>query len=145
MNSKLTMADTQDPIIGTWILNPATSKRSSGPEIKSAIRTYVSTPEGVVQKFNVAFTDGTTTYRQTTHKYDGKYVFDVGGNPDETYSLERVDANTITFKAKRGGEPVGEGTRTLSPDGKVLTFRFEYTDCNGVLHETVGVYDKQEV
>ncbi|WP_354130034.1 hypothetical protein [Bradyrhizobium sp. RT3b] len=85
--------------------------------------------------------DGTTAYRQMTHKYNGQGV---GGDPGETYAFERVDANTVTFKAKRAGAPMGEGMRTLSPDRKVLTVCFKYTDSNGVLHDNVGVYDKQE-
>lgn len=144
MNSKLRTAEAQDPIIGTWILDPAKSRRTPRPEMTSAIRTYASTPEGIVNTVDVAFSDGTTAYRQFTHKYDGQGIYDVSGDPDETYCFERVDPNTIRFKLTRAGEPVGEGARTLSPDGKVLTVYFKYTDSNGVLHDNLGVYDKQE-
>lgn len=133
----------EDSIIGSWVLNPERSKRMPGPCLKSAIRTYTRTPEGIVNSFHVVFVDGTTNCGTVTDKPDGSCVVDSARNTDMTYTVQRVNANQTALKAERAGKPIGEGSRTVSADGKVLIFCFKYTDSKGVLHDNVDVFDRQ--
>jgi hypothetical protein len=87
--------------------------------------------------------DGKESTSTLTFKGDGK-PYPASGNPDfDMVSVTRVDASTVHSIQTKAGAPVGTGVRTVSKDGKTLTFAQKGTHANGVKYDDVSVYDRQ--
>jgi len=131
-----------DPIIGTWTLNVAKSKFTSGPAPKAATRVYSES-------------DGVYTLNQTMTGADGKEVaFKVqyregqdetitGANGIDSIHATKVNANTWEFSLKSGGKEVGHVHRTVSADGKVLTVHNTGKQRSGATGDDTLVFDKK--
>jgi hypothetical protein len=132
-----------EPAIGTWTLNLAKSKFTPGPAPKGQTRTYAESAQGVLLTIKTSAADGKETTATLTFKDDGK-PYPVTGNPDfDTVSVTRVDALTVHSKQMKAGAVVGTGIRTVSKDGKTLTFSQKGAHANGVKYDDVSVYDRQ--
>jgi hypothetical protein len=132
-----------DPVIGTWKLNVAKSTFSPGPGPKSQMRTYAESPQGIVLTLTTTAADGKETTSSLTFKDDGK-PYPVNGSPDfDTVSVKRVDALTTNSAQMKAGATVGTGARTVSKDGKTLTFTQKGMHANGAKYDDVSVYDRQ--
>jgi hypothetical protein len=131
-----------DPIVGTWTLNVAKSKFTSGPGPKAATRVYTES-------------DGVYTLKQTTTGSDGKEApFKVqyregqdetvtGANGVDSIHATKVNANTWDFALKSGGKKVGHVHRTVSADGKVLTVHNTGRQPSGATGNDTLVFDKE--
>src|ERR1700722_2142554 len=132
-----------DPAVGTWKLNLAKSTFGGGPALKSQIRAYSQTVNGITLKMQTVGADGKETKTQTTYRVDGK-DYPSMGNPDfDSVSGMRVDPNTTEFPLKRAGKPVGTIRRTVSKDGQTLTLNFVITNAKGVQLSQLTVFDRQ--
>lgn len=132
-----------DPVIGTWKLNPAKSTFTPGPAPQSQTRTYAESPQGIVLTIKTTLADGKDSTQTLTFKEDGK-PYSVTGNPDfDHVSVTRVDASTAHSTQLKGGETVGTGVRTVSKDGKTLTFAQKGVHAAGGKYDNVSVYDRQ--
>ena len=132
-----------DVAVGTWKLNVAKSTFSPGPAPKSQTRTYAETPQGITLTIKTTAADGKESTATLTFKDDGK-PYPVTGNSDfDMVSVTRVDANTVHSTQTKGGAPVGAGERTVSKDGKTLTFKQKGTHAGGGKYDDVSVYDRQ--
>jgi hypothetical protein len=132
-----------DTAVGTWKLNVAKSTFSPGPAPKSQTRTYVESAPGLTLTIKTVAADGKESTSTLPFKDDGK-PYPVTGSPDfDTVSVTRVDALTVTSVQMKAGKAVGTGTRSVSKDGKTLTFSAKLTDAKGVKHDDVSVYDRQ--
>ena len=132
-----------DPAIGTWKLNLAKSKFSPGPAPKSQTRTYVESAQGILLTVKTTSADGKETTTTLTFKDDGK-PYPVSGSPDyDMVSVKRVDATTVHSTQMKAGATVGTGVRSVSKDGKTLTFAQKGTHATGVKYDDVSVYDRQ--
>jgi hypothetical protein len=132
-----------DPIIGTWKLNLAKSTFSPGPAPKSQTRSYAESAQGTTLTIKTTAADGKESTATLTFKDDGK-PYPVTGNPDfDNVSVTRVDALTVHSKQMKAGAVVGTGIRTVSKDGKTLTFSQKGTHATGGKYDDVSVYDRQ--
>jgi hypothetical protein len=132
-----------DAVIGTWKLNVAKSTFSPGPGPKSQIRSYAESAQGIILTIKSTAADGKETTASLTFKDDGK-PYAASGNPDfDTVSVKRVDALTVNSVQMKAGTTVGTGVRTVSKDGKTLTFAQKGTHATGVKFDDVLVYDRQ--
>ena len=132
-----------DTAVGTWKLNVAKSTFSPGPAPKSQTRTYAETPQGITLTIKTTAADGKESTATLTFKYDGK-PYPVSGNPDfDMVSVTRVDELTAHSTQTKAGATVGTGVRTVSKDGKTLTFAQKGTHANGAKYDDVSVYDRQ--
>jgi hypothetical protein len=132
-----------DPVAGTWKLNLAKSTFGGGPALKSQIRTYSQSAQGISLKMKTVSADGKETTTQTTYRVDGK-DYPSMGNPDfDSLSGMKIDANTTEFTLKRAGKPVGTIRRTVSKDGQTLTLNFVVTNAKGVQLSQLTVFDRQ--
>lgn len=143
----VTIASAQtDSLIGTWKLNPAKSKYTPGPAMKSQTITYSAVPNGV--KVSVKGVDGTgkdVSYGYTAN-YDGKEYPEPGvGTPNgmDAIIIKRIDANTTEYTGKKAGKIVQTARRVVSNGGKLLTITATGTNEKGQKTETITVYDKQ--
>jgi hypothetical protein len=132
-----------DPIAGTWELNVAKSKYTSDRAPKSQTRTYVVAGQDIKVSSKGVDGSGKPTAASWTINYDGKDRPQTG-NPDaDTLSLKRVNAFTVEFTQKRAGKVVITGTRTISPDGKVMTITSKGTTAGGQTINDVEVFEKR--
>jgi hypothetical protein len=132
-----------DSAVGTWKLNLAKSTFSPGPAPKSQTRIYAESAQGIALTVKTTAADGKDSITNLTFKEDGK-PYPVSGNPDfDMVSVTRVDALTIHSTQTKAGATVGNAVRTVSKDGKTLTFSQKGTHANGAKYDDVSVYDKQ--
>jgi hypothetical protein len=132
-----------DPVIGTWKLNVAKSTFSPGPALKSQIRSYAESAQGTTLTIKTTAADGKESTATLTFTEDGK-PYPVSGNPDfYMVSVTRVDALTVHSTQTKAGATVGTGVRTVSKDGKTLTFAQKGTHASGGKYDDVLVYDRQ--
>ena len=137
------VASAADPAIGTWKLNLAKSTFSPGPAPKSQTRSYAESPQGTTVIVKTTAADGKESVSTLTFKDDGK-PYPVSGSTDfDMVSITRVDPMTFHSTQTKAGATVGTGVRTVSKDGKTLTFKQKGTHANGVKYDDVSVYDRQ--
>jgi hypothetical protein len=136
-------AQTTDPIIGTWKLDPGKSSFKPGPAPKSA--TVVVEPEGKAIKVSVdaVNADGSPMKWGFTTMRDGKDV-PVAGNPAfDTAASTKAGPNAGATDYKKGGKTVMTSKYSLSADGKTMTLTGTGTDSKGQPVHNVSVYTKQ--
>jgi len=128
---------------GTWKMNPAKSKYSPGPAVKSVNLKIEADDKGI--KIDAEGTDGNgnPTHVAYDAKFDGK-DYPVTGVPNaDTVSVKRVGADTIQSTMKKGDKVVMNVTSKVSADGKTRTSTFRGKDAQGHAVHNVVVYDKQ--
>jgi hypothetical protein len=132
-----------DAVAGTWKLNLAKSTFSPGPAPKSQTRIYAESAQGMTVTVKTTTADGKDSATTLTFKEDGK-PYPMSGNPEiEMVSISRVDALTVHSTQTKAGVTVGTAVRTVSKDGKTLTFAQKGTHANGGKYDDVSVYDRQ--
>jgi hypothetical protein len=132
-----------DAVVGTWKLNLAKSTFSPGPAPKSQTRTYIESAQGMTVTVKTTAADGKESTTALVFKDDGK-SYPASGSPDfDAVSAKRVGALTLNSTQTKAGATVGTAVRTVSKDGKTLTFTQKGTHANGGKFEDVSVYDKQ--
>jgi hypothetical protein len=132
-----------DVAVGTWKLNLAKSTFSPGPAPKSQIRTYVESAQGMTVTTKTTAADGKESTTTLTFKEDGK-PYPISGNSNfDSVSVKRVDALTVHSTQMKAGATVGTAVRSVSKDGKTLTFAQKATNAAGEKFDDVAVYDRQ--
>ena len=131
-----------DPIVGTWKLNVAKSKFSSGTELTAGSRVY-SEADGLYtldQKLTGA--DGKERSGHAQYR-DGKDVKQAAGGPADTTHATKIDANTWDFDLKKDGKVVGHVHRVVSADGKTLTVHNTGAKLSGATGDETLVFERQ--
>jgi uncharacterized ParB-like nuclease family protein len=132
-----------DPVVGTWKLNVAKSTFSPGPAPKSQTRSYAESAQGMTLTVKTITADGKESTTTLTFKVDGK-PYPASGNPDfDSVAVTRVDALTVHSTQTKAGANVGAAVRTVSKDGKTLTFAQKGTHATGQKYDDISVYDRQ--
>ena len=133
------LAQSSDPLVGTWKLNPAKSKGMKGGTTK-----IDAAGEGVKFSSDLIGADGTSRHSEFSGKYDGKDNPVTGDNPyGNTVALTRVDAKTTRLTFKQDGKATANITIVLSADGKTRTATAKGKDAKGQPVDTVSFYEKQ--
>jgi hypothetical protein len=139
--SATAVAQSSDPLIGTWKLNVAKSK---GILFKSGTSKIEAAGAGVKFTVDLVSADGTPYHWTFTANYDGKDNPVTGNSPyGDTTALERVDAKTTRIISKQAGKVVTTQTIVVSSDGKTRTTTTKGTDAKGQKVDTVSFYEKQ--
>jgi hypothetical protein len=133
------LAQSTDPLVGTWKLNPEKSKGA-----KSGTTKIEGAGQGVKFTVDLVTTDGSKSHWGFTGNYDGKDNPVTGNSPyGEVVALSRVDAQTVRLTSKHNGKVTATSTIVLSPDGKTRTTTTKGTDIKGQAIDSVSVYEKQ--
>jgi len=132
-----------DPFVGKWQLNVAKSKYTPGPAPKSETRTYVVAGQDIKASLKGVDGTGKPTAGSWTVNYDGKDRPETGNPNADTLSLKSVNAFSAKFTQKRAGKVVITGTRTISPDGKVMTITSKGTNARGQTVNDVEVFEQR--
>lgn len=131
-----------DPIVGSWKLNVAKSKFSSGLELKASTRVYTEANGVYTLEQKVTGADGKEMSYRVQYS-DGKDMKqDTGGAPDTTHA-KKIDTNTWDFDLKKDGKVVGHVHRVVSADGKTLTVHNTGMMISGATGDQTLVFDRQ--
>lgn len=139
--ASLAVAQTSDPLTGTWQLNVAQSKYASAAPPKSQTTTLRGVDGGlheVVERLNA---DGTTTRWEVTAKYDGRDYPVTGDRSRNTVAMTRRDASTVDIVDKKAGAAVSRMRIVVAPDGKSRTNTV--MDPSGQKTTAVLVFDRR--
>ena len=131
-----------DPIVGTWKLNVAKSKFSSGQELKASTRVYTEANGVYTLDQKVMGADGKEMSYRVQYR-DGKDMKQEMGGAVDTTHAKMVDANTWDFDLKKEGKVLGHVHRVVSADGKTLTVHNTGMMISGVTGDQTLVFDKQ--
>lgn len=132
-----------DNSLGTWKLNMAKSKFSPAAPVKNLTSTREASDGGVKVTSTGERADGAAVNASYTAKYDGKDS-PVTGSPYDTIAIKQVNANTLTFTAKKSdGKYNVSGRTVVSKDGKTMTSTSKGMNAEGKPYHATMVYDKQ--
>jgi hypothetical protein len=141
MVSASVLAQSPNPLVGTWTLNVAKSKAP----FKSGTSVIEAVDNGIKFTVDLVGSDGTKSHWGFTATYDGKDVPVTGNSPyGDTVSVTRVDERTIRISGKHKGKPTTTHTITVSADGKTRTSTAKGTDTNGKAVDSVSFYEKKQ-
>ena len=130
-------------LAGTWKFNAAKSKYTGMAAPKEMTATY--TMQGSGWNYAAKGVSGTGEPVNSSYSYvkDGEEVKATGFPGWDGIVMKNggTDKSTATFM--RQGKAVGNGTRTISADGKMMTLRGNVTLPDGKKATMLSVYDKQ--
>lgn len=137
-------AQTKDPFVGTWSLNPAKSKYTPGPSPKSQTTIYQAAGQGYKVSVTSQPATGPAQQWSYTSNLDGKDVPVTGNNPNaDTVAVKRIDANTLEMVNKKAGKVTTTQRNVVAADGKTRTVTTTGTDGQGQKVNNVAVLEKQ--
>ena len=127
-------AQSGNPFIGTWDLNPAGSNFGSTEVPSSMIRTYQDQGDGGFMYLLVTINnDGSIGGSSASYKYDGRdnpiAILGVGGQT--TISYRQVNEKTVEYTVRAGGLTSQIGAKSISNDGRVLTIVIQNISATG--------------
>ena len=138
-----------DPFMGTWRLNLQKSKFPGPPPALPYVVTFEANADGSILGIVYALDDKDmrTAVARITYRYDGKEYqdFDVVKNVPATnvLSFTRIDRSTVDVTHKLNqGKLVFMERRTVSADGRTMTFVLNATDLRGQSVSVVQVFDR---
>lgn len=135
-------AAADDVFMGTWKLNEAKSKFSSGAP-KTTTVVYEASGDSVKITTDGSDSEGKPMHNEWTGKLDGN-DFPLSGDPMfDTRSFKKVNDHTLAITSKKDGKVVGTGRVVVAADGKTRTVTTKATDSQGKKMRITAVYDKQ--
>jgi hypothetical protein len=135
------LAQTTDPLVGTWKLNVAKSKYT-GAAPKSQTVKIEGTDQARKVTVDVTPATGPDQHWEVMGG-PGKDAPVVGNNPNaDAYVFKQINANTLEAQYKKGGKATILQTAVVSADGKTLTVTGTGMSAAGQSVNNVAVYDK---
>jgi hypothetical protein len=131
-----------DPVVGTWTLNVAKSKFSTGAELTAGTRVYTEANGLYTLDQKLTGADGKEMSNRVEYR-DGKEEKQATADPADTTLAKKINANTWNFDLKKDGKVVGHVHRVVSADGKTLTVHNTGMQLSGTKGEETLVFDKQ--
>jgi hypothetical protein len=128
---------------GTWKLNPAKSRYSSGPGLKNLTETVALDEKSYKVEANGTAADGAPVHIAFNARFDGKEYPMIGVPWADSVSVRWIDAHTPQTIQKKNGEVTVNITCEVSKDGKTRTCTLKGTDEEGRKVNNVVVFDKQ--
>jgi hypothetical protein len=142
--SVVIVGQTDNPQLGTWIMNIGRSKFSSGTGFKSATSRIEAVPGGVKHTIDSVYADGTSRRYDYTTQYDGKDAPVHGNSPwGDTVAISHVDANTTRTVYKSHGNITVIQMSVVSSDRHTRTVTTKGTSPAGQAVDNVSVYERQ--
>jgi hypothetical protein len=131
-----------DPVVGTWKLNVAKSKFSTGAALTAGTRVYTEANGLYTLDQKLTGADGKEMSNRVQYR-DGKDEKQATAGPADTTHAKKIDANTWDFDLKKDGKVVGHVHRVVSADGKTLTVHNTGMQLSGAKGDETLVFDKQ--
>jgi hypothetical protein len=142
-------AQTNDPFIGTWRLNLEKSNFPGPPPVRSHVLSFESNADGSILGlfYDLDEQDNRKALARITYRYDGKDYqdHDVINNVPAPNSLSftQIDRRTVDVTHKLNqGRSIFKERRSVSEDGRTMTFVLTATDLQGRTVSVVQVFDR---
>lgn len=137
------IAQQDDPHLGTWVLNAEKSTAIPGPPLQRQTAVFSLGGHDLKVTAKGVTADGQPTLTEWTASYDGR-DYPVQGNPDfDAVVLRRLDTHTIEFTRKLRGRVVQTVTSVVSPDGRTRTMTVTGVNARGQKIHLVYFYERQ--
>jgi hypothetical protein len=137
-------AQTAEPIVGTWKLDPAKSTYKPGPAPKSTTLVIESAGKGIKVAIDAVNADGSPLKWGFSTTRDGKEPSPVTGNPlFDTVVSSRESANAGTNRYTKGGKLIMTTKVAIAADGKSMTVTSTGADAKGQAVNNVAHFDRQ--
>jgi len=132
-----------DPMSGTWKMNPTKSKFIPGPAPRSITATIKV--EAGTETFTSEGTDaaGNPTHATFTAKFGGPDAPVTGIPYADTVALKRVTPKSVIATLKKAGKVTMTVHVVINGDGKSRTLTYSGKNENGKAVHDVVVYDRQ--
>ena len=137
----LTAAD--NPFVGTWKLNTAKSKGTSGTMSKEQTIVFQTEGNGVKRTVTGIDADGQKINMSATIPWDGMEHKVDGPMGPAMVAVKSVDDRTLNVTVRVNGKVVSNGRAVVSKDGKTMTASFKGEDPKGRKFDNVEVFDRQ--
>ncbi|HYT18970.1 MAG TPA: hypothetical protein VEW05_01950 [Candidatus Polarisedimenticolia bacterium] len=133
---------TDDPQIGTWKLNEAKSKLTSG-EGKNTTVVYEAAGDQVKVVIDGTDKDGKPTHNEWTGKFDGNDYAVTGDPKSDMRAYKKIDDHTLAFTVKKDGKTTVRGRIVVAADGKSRMVTARGADEQDKKSTEKAAYDKQ--
>ena len=115
----------QDELVGSWVLDPASSKAPPGMMPTGGTMEVTAAGEGKYTSVSEAALGGVTGRTESTYSIDGK-DYPVTATPGQpgaalTQSIERVSDSVYKSSVKMNGQLLATAVTEVSSDRKTLT------------------------
>lgn len=138
------VAQSPDPLLGTWKVNLVKSTWSPGPSPKSQFSRWEALPNGQLKNINAAVdAKGQSTHSEIVVRFDGADLTLVGAAVPTTRAYKRIDGRTFEYVTKVNGKVVGTSRSVMAADGKTRTFTTTGTNAQGEPTKSVLIWEKQ--
>ncbi len=131
-----------NPQMGTWKLNPAKSRFSSGAT-KNTMVVYEEAGDKVKVTVSGVNAKGKSTHNQWIGRFDGKNYPVIGDPNSDTRSYKKIDDRTLELTNWNHGRVTGTGRIVVSADGKSRVITSSGSDAKGNDFKSIAVYEKQ--
>jgi hypothetical protein len=138
----LTLCFAENPNLGTWKLNEAKSKLSSGLP-KNTLVKYEAAGDNIKATVDGVDGQGNPTHNEWTGKFDGKDYSVTGDPSSDTRSIKQIDDRHLELTVKKGGKVTVTGRIVVAPDGKSRTLTASGKDASGKKVQSISIYNKQ--
>jgi curli biogenesis system outer membrane secretion channel CsgG len=128
---------------GTWKMNPAKSKHSSGPGPKNLIETVELDENHYKVEANGTAADGKPVHIEFNAKFDGKDYLMIGVSWADVVSVKWVDAHTPQMIQKKDSQVTTIITCRVSKDGNTRTCTLKGKGEQDHKMNDVVVFDRQ--
>lgn len=136
-------AQAADNWLGTWKLNVAKSKYSSGPPPKSSTTTYEAWEGGVRAVTESVGADSATSRVEYAAKFDGK-DYPSKGSSYQVVALKRIDDDAFEVSFKHRGRVMVVVRSVVSKDGKTRTQTATGTTFEGTPFTNTLIFERQK-
>ena len=114
---------TDDPLLGTWVIDLAASRYRPGPPVLSETRTYTREGDGIRGRIDRVHADGRREV--IDYRADLDHQVPVSGTQSfDAIRLKRIDRHTTEGVLSHAGRLFGYSLRTISADGRTMTIAF---------------------
>src|SRR4051812_2694157 len=137
------LAQSKDPIAGTWKLNVAKSHYSPNPAPKGQTTIFEAVPNGMKAVSTTVAPDGTTSRVDTTFQFDGKEYELKGAAVKTLRSYKRTGDRRIEWINREEGKITTTTVTEVSADGKTRTLTTTGHDRKGREVHIVAMYDRE--
>jgi hypothetical protein len=134
----------EDPFVGTWVLDVASSQYPSDTCPVSMVVEMKSAGAGVQYRSDAIFANGRILHSEYRADYDGNPAIVMGtrGMMLPVF-LKRIDAHSVVASYARSLQIVATSKRVVSADGLRMTITTTETKPSGQQLTTIGVFNKR--
>ena len=141
--------DAPEGLIGTWVQNVAKSKYDPGPPLKSQLRLFDYTHDGMILCYYIQENqEGRKSVGHWAVTLDGRewpeYFRNSGSSVGALVGIKKVDDYNMEITVRRNGRLIQNGLWTLAKDGQTLTQLLRSINAEGKVTVTnTVVFEKQ--